>query len=76
MQFSLNRTINLHLISELVSSAKFLVVATKDLERLYKMFESFMNLLRWQISAIDLNSIYELHNSLNNVLIFFTIYNH
>lgn len=35
-------------------------MATKDLERLYKMFESFINLLRWQISAIDLNSIYEL----------------
>lgn len=35
-------------------------MATKDLERLYKMFESFMNLLRWQNSAIDLNSIYEI----------------
>lgn len=44
----------------LPTTFKFLVVATKDLERLYKMFESFINLLRWQNSAIDLNSIYEL----------------
>jgi len=35
-------------------------VATLDFENLNKMFKSFKNLLRWQTSAKDLNSLYEI----------------
>ncbi len=39
---------------------RHIVMVTKDLERLSKMFDSFICLLRWQNSALDLNSKYEI----------------
>ena len=38
---------------------QFLVTETKDLENLFKMFNSFKNFFEWQTSAMDLNTIYE-----------------
>jgi NADH dehydrogenase len=69
LQLSLIRIANLHLAGEIIQ-LQLLVMVTKDLERLYKMFDSFMSLLRWQNYAIDLNPINEIYTLLIMILPF------